>query len=87
MGLLDRDLRFTLFEGDAFAPYWEPDEIVGKLLSEMIPPERYAEVLPHIEAALAGEHRHARVARCALRSHLPRRPPPLPRARRAPSRT
>ena len=39
--LLDRDLRFTLFAGDAFAPYWAPGEVVGKLLSEMMPLERF----------------------------------------------
>ena len=56
-GLLDRDLRFTLFAGDAFAPYWEPGEVIGKLLSEMMPPERFEEARPHVEAAFAGERR------------------------------
>ena len=53
-GLLDRDLRFTLFAGDAFAPYWDPDEVTGKLLAEMMPPERFEEARPHVEAAFAG---------------------------------
>jgi diguanylate cyclase (GGDEF)-like protein/PAS domain S-box-containing protein len=54
-GLLDRDMRFTLFAGDAFAPHWSAAEVVGKHLAEMMPPERFEEARPYVEAALAGE--------------------------------
>ena len=54
-GLLDRELRFTLFAGEAFAPYWAPGAVVGKHLSELMPVERFEQARPHVEAALAGE--------------------------------
>ena len=55
IGLLDRDLRFALFEGDALMPHWRSDELVGQPLAGVIPAERFDELRPSVEAALAGE--------------------------------
>ena len=37
IGLIDRDLRFTLFEGDALAPFWTADEVLGKTVLRGVP--------------------------------------------------
>jgi diguanylate cyclase (GGDEF)-like protein/PAS domain S-box-containing protein len=55
IGLVNRDLRFTLFEGDALVPYWTPADAIGQLLSDVIPADRLKEAMPSIEAALAGK--------------------------------
>jgi diguanylate cyclase (GGDEF)-like protein/PAS domain S-box-containing protein len=55
IGLLDRDLRFALFEGDALAPHWTPAEVVGRTLSDVLPENRFDDARPSVEAALAGE--------------------------------
>ena len=55
IGLLDRDLRFALFEGDALMPQWRHDEVLGHTLADVIPAERIDELRPSVEAALAGE--------------------------------
>jgi diguanylate cyclase (GGDEF)-like protein/PAS domain S-box-containing protein len=55
IALIDRDLRFTLFEGDALAPHWTGDEVVGKAVTEAMAEDRVTEAMPNIHAALAGE--------------------------------
>jgi diguanylate cyclase (GGDEF)-like protein/PAS domain S-box-containing protein len=55
IALIDRELRFTLFEGDALRPYWTTDEVVGRLVREAMSEDRVEEAMPSIEAALAGE--------------------------------
>ncbi|MDA0166785.1 diguanylate cyclase [Solirubrobacter ginsenosidimutans] len=55
IGLVDRDLRFTLFEGDALSPHWSPTEVIGRKLADVIPQDRIEELRPCVEAALAGE--------------------------------
>ncbi len=55
MLLIDRDLRFQLLEGSAIEAHgWRRDELVGKHLTEIFPPERAAEFATPVEAALAG---------------------------------
>jgi diguanylate cyclase (GGDEF)-like protein/PAS domain S-box-containing protein len=55
IALIDRELRFALFEGDALAPYWTADEVLGKTVAEAFPEDRIQEALPTVRAALAGE--------------------------------
>jgi diguanylate cyclase (GGDEF)-like protein/PAS domain S-box-containing protein len=57
IALVDRELRFVLFEGDALEPHWAPSEVVGRALAEIVPPDRMHEMLPAVQAALAGESR------------------------------
>ena len=56
-GLLDRDLRFTLFAGERSRRTGRPSEVIGKLLAEMMPPDASRRRGPHVEAAFAGERR------------------------------
>jgi PAS domain S-box-containing protein len=52
----DRDLRYTALGGSMALPQgWRREDIEGRLISEVVPPERRAEFLPHCEAALRGE--------------------------------
>ena len=57
IALVDRDLRFALFEGDALAPHWAPIEVVGRRSPRSSRADRIEELLPAVEAALAGEPR------------------------------
>jgi PAS domain S-box-containing protein len=66
IGLVDRELKFALFEGEALARYWSPSEVVGRALADVIPAERIPDMLPAVEAALAGESR--RITWVGLRS-------------------
>jgi diguanylate cyclase (GGDEF)-like protein/PAS domain S-box-containing protein len=55
VALIDRDLRFTLFQGDALERHgWLRSEVVGLHIAEVVPPERIEELQPRVEAALAG---------------------------------
>ena len=36
IGLVDRDLRFVLFEGEALGDYWASSEVIGHTLEEVI---------------------------------------------------
>ena len=82
IGLIDRDLRFTLFEGDALTPHWTPAEVLGRRLADIIPADRIEEVRPSVEAALAGETSTLEWVGRALEHDLPHRRRPLPRERR-----
>jgi len=55
IALLDQDLRFALAEGAVLAADWEPRELVGRRLDEVLPAEAFAELEPKLAAALAGE--------------------------------
>jgi diguanylate cyclase (GGDEF)-like protein/PAS domain S-box-containing protein len=56
IGLVDRRMRFVLFEGDALERHgWVPADVVGRALGDVLPPDRLAEALPHVEAAFAGD--------------------------------
>ncbi len=55
IGLVDRDLRFVLFEGEALGGHWAPSEVIGRTLDEVIAPDRVGKLRRAIEAALAGE--------------------------------
>ncbi len=53
---VDRDLRY-LYVNQAYADYYHTSkaEIVGRRVAEVLPPERYRQARPHLEAVLAGE--------------------------------
>jgi PAS domain S-box-containing protein len=52
----DRELRVTALGGSAIQAHgWRRDEIEGRLIGDVLPADRYAELLPHFEAALRGE--------------------------------
>jgi PAS domain S-box-containing protein len=54
----DRDLRFELASGAAVAETgWRPEEILGRTLAELVPPERFGSYAAPYRAALAGERR------------------------------
>jgi PAS domain S-box-containing protein len=56
--VFDRDLRFELATGAAFAEIgWRPEEILGRTLAELLPPERLESYAAPYRAALAGERR------------------------------
>jgi diguanylate cyclase (GGDEF)-like protein/PAS domain S-box-containing protein len=56
IGLVDRQMRFALFEGDGLERHgWGPSEVVGRALADVVPSDRLAQALPHLEAAFAGE--------------------------------
>ncbi len=53
--VFDRELRFTLVEGAALEHHgWRRDELEGRLVTEAVPAERAAELVPLYRAALAG---------------------------------
>jgi diguanylate cyclase (GGDEF)-like protein/PAS domain S-box-containing protein len=57
--LLDRDFRVVLYEGLAMERRgWAASDLLGKRLSDVIPPDRMAELEPVLTAALGGERRH-----------------------------
>src|SRR5689334_23143941 len=52
----DAALRFTMLEGAALQAHgWRREEIEGRRIADVIPPERAGEFLTHCRAALAGE--------------------------------
>jgi diguanylate cyclase (GGDEF)-like protein/PAS domain S-box-containing protein len=54
--LLDRDLRFRMLEGSAIERHgWTREELVGKRVADVLPPDRAPELAAHVEAALRGE--------------------------------
>ena len=54
--LYDRELRFTLLEGSAIQAHgWRREEIEGRAIADVIPPDRVEGVLERCRAALAGE--------------------------------
>ncbi len=56
--LYDHDLRMLIVEGGHLARLGiQAGDLEGRLLSEYLPPETFAEVAPHYRAALAGERR------------------------------
>ena len=56
IALVDRDSRIVLFEGLGLARSgWQPEELVGRRLTESLPADRAAELLGYVEAAFAGE--------------------------------
>ena len=56
MPLYDRELRFTLLEGSALPAHgWRREEIEGRAIADVIPPDRLEGLLAHCRAALAGE--------------------------------
>ncbi len=55
IGLIDQDLRFVLFEGEALGDYWASSEVIGHTLDEVIAPDRVSKLRQAVEAALAGE--------------------------------
>jgi PAS domain S-box-containing protein len=56
--VFDRDLSFGLASGAAVAETgWRPEEILGRTLAELVPPERFESYAAPYRAALAGERR------------------------------
>jgi PAS domain S-box-containing protein len=54
--VFDRDLRFELATGAAVtATGWRPEEVLGRTLAELVPPERVESYAAPYRAALAGE--------------------------------
>ena len=52
----DRELRCTALGGSAALSHgWRREDIEGRLITEAVPADRRAELLPHCEAALRGE--------------------------------
>ena len=49
-----------LFGNRRFAQYWghEPADVVGRPLSEIVPPEAFAQIKPELDRSYAGEARH-----------------------------
>jgi PAS domain S-box-containing protein len=64
--VIDHDLRFIGVGGPGLSQVgWEPDELLGRTLDEVVPPDEAATLGPHYRAALAGqtvsfEHRGVR---------------------------
>jgi diguanylate cyclase (GGDEF)-like protein/PAS domain S-box-containing protein len=53
--VFDRDLRYTLAEGGALRRHgWRREELEGRLITEVLPPERARRLIPLYRAALAG---------------------------------
>ncbi len=58
IALLDHDLRYTLVDGNGLKEIGlTPDDLEGKRLRDVFPPEIYERDEPHLLAALAGEAR------------------------------
>ena len=57
IGIFDGNLRLVIVEGGSGRPDVSRAEFEGRLLSELMPPERYRDVEAHFHAALLGEHR------------------------------
>jgi PAS domain S-box-containing protein len=56
--LFDHDLRLVLSEGDRLRAHdYEPRDLEGHLLQEIVPPGVYARLAPEYRAALSGESR------------------------------
>lgn len=56
--LFDAELRWTLVEGDGLAGRgWQPEELEGRRVDEVLPPDRAAVLAEHYRAALDGETR------------------------------
>ncbi len=54
--LFDRELRFTLVEGEALQRHgWSREELEGRLVTEAVGPERAAELVPLYRGALMGK--------------------------------
>jgi PAS domain S-box-containing protein len=58
VNLFDHDLRLVLSEGERMRDHgYDPQEIEGKLLQDIVPPEAFERLAPEYRAALAGETR------------------------------
>jgi PAS domain S-box-containing protein len=56
--LFDHDLRLLLSEGDRMRVHgYDPQELEGRLLQDVVPPDAYERLAPEYRAALAGETR------------------------------
>jgi PAS domain S-box-containing protein len=56
--LFDHDMRLLLSEGDRMRAHgYDPQELEGRLLQEVVPPEAFERLEPEYRAALAGESR------------------------------
>jgi PAS domain S-box-containing protein len=56
--LFDHDLRVVLSEGEQLRTHgYEPHELEGRLVAEIVGPERFGELEPEYRAALVGETR------------------------------
>jgi two-component system cell cycle sensor histidine kinase/response regulator CckA len=54
--VVDRDLRFAFAGGGGLnGSGWAPEQIVGRVLADIVSPARYALLAPRYEAALRGE--------------------------------
>jgi PAS domain S-box-containing protein len=54
--VFDHDLRYLIAGGDALEKAgYKPNEMLGKTLHDVLPPERVPDVIKHYQAALRGE--------------------------------
>lgn len=52
--LFDSELRYFLAEGSGFSPILKPEDLLGKTLDEILPPETSVSLKPFYQAALEG---------------------------------